>query len=274
MASKGSSKSSGFGPRKAYLVAYNAASAVAWATVLGRVLGTLYLRGSPVFVPFTVDNFARVTQTFAVCEILHAITGTSLTQHPPFTPRTSKMERYICNANSFFSFFTGIVPAPFFTTAMQVASRLVLMWGISLPFPALNGSAWYSSMLTAWSTTEVIRYTYFALKQFDAVPGALHWLRYSAFLVLYPIGISSEVAMILQALLGPAPALHSSYPFVLMAILLAYVPGEFQTVGSKRGRSWDVSVNQSVFFCLGSVVLYTHMLKQRSKYLGGERKKQ
>jgi len=216
MASKGSSKSSGFGPRKAYLVAYNAASAVAWATVLGRVLGTLYLRGSPVFVPFTVDNFARVAQTFAVCEILHAI--------------------------------TGIVPAPFFTTAMQVASRLVLMWGISLPFPALNGSAWYSSMLTAWSTTEVIRYTYFALKQFDAVPGALHWLRYSAFLVLYPIGISSEVAMILQALLGPAPALHSSYPFVLMAILLAYVPG--------------------------SVVLYTHMLKQRSKYLGGERKKQ
>ena len=109
---------------------------------------------------------------------------------------------------------------------MQVASRLMLMWGISHPFPALNASAWYSSMLIAWSTTEVIRYTFFALKQFDAVPGALNWLRYSAFLVLYPVGISSEVAMIVRALVGPAAQLAAWYPWFLVAILAAYVPGE------------------------------------------------
>lgn len=82
-------------------------------------------------------------------------------------------------------------------------------------------------MLCAWATTEVIRYTYFVFKQFDAVPGPLHWLRYSAFLILYPIGISSEVAMTLQALFGPAPYLASWYPYALMAVLLSYVPGEF-----------------------------------------------
>ncbi|KAK4456599.1 hypothetical protein QBC42DRAFT_280946 [Cladorrhinum samala] len=202
-------KSTGFGPKKAYLVLYNAASAIAWAAVLGRVALVLGWRG-PSFVPLVVDNFARVTQTFAIMEILHAL--------------------------------TGVVPAPVFTTSMQVASRLFLMWAVCYPFPSLNRSAWYSSMLCAWATTEVIRYTYFVFKQFDAVPASLNWLRYSAFLILYPIGISSEVAMTLQALFGPAPYLASWYPYGLMAVLLSYVPG--------------------------SVILYTHMLKQRRKYLG------
>lgn len=121
---------------------------------------------------------------------------------------------------------TGVVPAPVFTTAMQVASRLLLVWGICQPFPTLNASPWYSSMLIAWSTTEVIRYTYFALKQFDAVPAWLHWLRYSAFLILYPIGISSEVAMVICALVGPADTLAEWYPMGLVAVLLAYIPGK------------------------------------------------
>ncbi|KAK3692215.1 tyrosine phosphatase-like protein [Podospora appendiculata] len=208
--------SSGFGARKAYLVAYNAASAIAWATILGRVAVVLFWKGAP-FVPLVVDRFARTTQTFAIMEIVHAL--------------------------------TGVVPAPFFTTAMQVASRLVLMWGIAQPFPGLCASAWYASMLGAWATTEVIRYTYFALKQFDGgVPAWLHWLRYSAFLVLYPIGISSEVAMIVKALVGPASSLAAWYPWALIGILLSYIPG--------------------------SVVLYSHMLKQRRKYIGGAGKAQ
>ncbi|CAP68779.1 uncharacterized protein PODANS_7_7470 [Podospora anserina S mat+] len=201
-------------PKKLYLVLYNSASAVAWLTVLGRVVVTLNYKGDPFFVPLVVDNFARVTQTFAVMEILHAL--------------------------------TGVVPAPVFTTLMQVASRLFLMYAITLPFPQLNASYWYSSMLCAWATTEVIRYTYFVFKQFDRIPASLHWLRYSAFLILYPIGISSEVAMTLRALWGPASseafAWSSWYPYALGAVLLSYIPG--------------------------SVVLYGHMLKQRRKYLG------
>ncbi|KAK5664152.1 hypothetical protein OQA88_367 [Cercophora sp. LCS_1] len=196
------------GPKKAYLVLYNAASAIAWSVVFGRVAAVLYTRGAPL-VPLVVNDFARNIQTVAIMEILHAL--------------------------------TGVVPAPVFTTAMQVASRLLLVWGISFPFPALNSDIFYSSMLLAWSTTEIIRYTYFALKQFDAVPGWLHWLRYSAFTILYPIGISSEVKMIFNALLGPAGTLHEYYPLALVVILLSYIPG--------------------------SVVLFSHMLSQRKKYL-------
>ncbi|KAK4123538.1 PTPLA-domain-containing protein [Parathielavia appendiculata] len=201
--------STSVGPKKVYLILYNTASAIAWATILGRAAVVLRWRG-PFFVPLVVDNFARITQTCALMEVLHAL--------------------------------TGVVPAPVFTTVMQVASRLFLMWAVCWPFPQLNASVFYSSMLCAWSLTEVIRYTYFALKQVEAVPGWLHWLRYSAFLVLYPVGISSEVAMTLQAAFGPASALASWYPYALAAVMLSYIPGSF--------------------------ILYTHMLKQRKKYLG------
>jgi very-long-chain (3R)-3-hydroxyacyl-CoA dehydratase len=124
---------------------------------------------------------------------------------------------------------------------MQVASRLFLMWAICWPFPDLNGSVFYSSMLVAWSLTEVIRYSSYALKQVDAVPGFLNWLRYSAFLVLYPVGISSEVAMTLQALFGPASGLAVWYPYGLVLVLLTYIPGEYlpapdgRGVGDRRG---------------------------------------
>ena len=67
-------KSNGFGPKKAYLILYNAVSAIAWTAILGRVAVVLAWKGAP-FVPVVVDNFARITQTFAAIEVLHALTG-------------------------------------------------------------------------------------------------------------------------------------------------------------------------------------------------------
>lgn len=204
----------GFTAKKAYLVLYNAASASAWAIVLFRVVSSLLQHQDPSAVAPTVDSFARTTQTFAVMEILHALTG-------PYPP--PPLPRFPANP----PLRPGVVPAPVFTTIMQVFSRLVLVWGIAQPFPQLTASAWYSSMLVAWATTEVVRYSFFVLKQVEAVPAWLNWLRYSGFLVLYPVGISSEVAMIVKAVAGPAGELTDEYPLVLMSILGLYVPGEF-----------------------------------------------
>jgi very-long-chain (3R)-3-hydroxyacyl-CoA dehydratase len=60
--------------RKSYLIAYNAASAIAWATVFGRVIAVFLLRG-PSLVPVSVDNFVRNTQTFATLEMVHSLLG-------------------------------------------------------------------------------------------------------------------------------------------------------------------------------------------------------
>jgi very-long-chain (3R)-3-hydroxyacyl-CoA dehydratase len=74
-------QSTGFSAKKAYLILYNAVSAVAWATVLGRVAVVIWLKGAP-FVPLVVDNFARITQTCAIMEVLHAFTGAYFLPQP------------------------------------------------------------------------------------------------------------------------------------------------------------------------------------------------
>ena len=57
-----------------YLVLYNFASAVAWATVLGRAFLLYNLRG-PRFVYTGVGEWTKWTQTVAALEILHSLLG-------------------------------------------------------------------------------------------------------------------------------------------------------------------------------------------------------
>ena len=135
---------------------------------------------------------------------------------------------------------TGVVRAPVFTTAVQVASRFLLVWGVVEPFPKTATNPLYATMLLAWSTTEVIRYSYFALSLAGFERPAFTRLRYSTFLVLYPLGIASECGMILAATVYAEDA-HPLLPAAFYAILALYVPGSY--------------------------VMYTHMLKQRRKVL-------
>lgn len=87
-------------------------------------------------------------------------------------------------------------------------------------------------MLIAWSVTEVIRYSYFALTLSGLTPRNLTWLRYNTFFILYPIGILSECSLVYLAAVGPAATateypLMSLMPYVLYGILAVYVPGKF-----------------------------------------------
>ncbi|KAG5976201.1 hypothetical protein E4U55_007454 [Claviceps digitariae] len=125
---------------------------------------------------------------------------------------------------------------------MQVSSRLLLVWPIINTWPFLATSPFYSSMLLAWSVTEVIRYTYFALSLAQMLPPVLTWVRYTTFYVLYPLGITSE-CMLVYGATGPAAQYSSGgvAVVVLYAILAIYVPGSY--------------------------ILFTHMMKQRRKVM-------
>jgi very-long-chain (3R)-3-hydroxyacyl-CoA dehydratase len=109
---------------------------------------------------------------------------------------------------------------------MQILSRLLLVWAVVHPFPHLARThAAYSSMLLAWSATEVIRYSFFAVvRAVGAAPRPLMWLRYSSFLVLYPIGIASECLMIWAAV-PDAKGVREELGWGLYAVLAIYVPG-------------------------------------------------
>lgn len=124
-----------------------------------------------------------------------------------------------------FNAATGRVRSPLLTTALQVASRLMLVWGIfqfNKESPA-NYSVAYVTLCLAWATTEIIRYLYFASYLRDArnVPRWLTWLRYLTFFVLYPVGVASELYLIYGAI-----AQNGTFGKVfLAAVMLSYIPG-------------------------------------------------
>ncbi|CAN8097160.1 unnamed protein product [Discula destructiva] len=204
------------GLKRVYLVAYNSVNAALWAIVLVRTVQMLTIGGPEAVYP-AVGEFTKWTQTLAGLEIVHSV--------------------------------LGVVRAPLFTTLIQVASRFALVWGAVHFYPAIATSPAYSSMLLAWSTTEVVRYAFFALSLSGIESGVLQWLRYSGFWVLYPVGILSELWELVLALLaarddGGSPAWA---PVVAGLVIATYGPG--------------------------APLLYTHMIKQRRKVLGRDPKK-
>ena len=136
----------------------------------------------------------------------------------------------------------GVVRAPIFTTFIQVLSRQLLLWAIVVPFPATHEMPRFATMLLAWSVTEVVRYSFYGFALvLGSAPYPLVWLRYTLFFVLYPLGVGSELALI-YACLPDLAAL--GYRTVFIWIFIAYVPG--------------------------FAVLYTHMIAQRGKVIGGK----
>jgi very-long-chain (3R)-3-hydroxyacyl-CoA dehydratase len=116
---------------------------------------------------------------------------------------------------------------------MQVSSRLLLIWGIVNAYPSLTtASPFYSSMLFAWSVSEIIRYTYFVLNlRFqqglgNGVPEWLSWARYNLFFALYPLGIGSEMALVWNVVDAPANRVGAGIKWALIGVLVAYVPGK------------------------------------------------
>ncbi|KAE8350810.1 tyrosine phosphatase-like protein [Aspergillus coremiiformis] len=218
------------GPRgltKLYLLGYNAISFSLWATCTLR--GCYLLAINPAEdIPTTFNDIfwplLTTTQTLAVLEILHSL--------------------------------LGIVRAPVTTTAMQVASRLLLVWGVMFLFHEKGDGAGivgapsevvkvgdyaFLGCLSAWGVTECIRYGFFALQVLGTgVPRWWTWLRYNTFYVLYPLGITSECVLVVKAL-KPAAELNPLYQWFLIVVLGIYVPGSY--------------------------ILYTHMIAQRKKAL-------
>lgn len=60
--------------KNGYLILYNAASAILWLTVLGRVVGANVTKGPQLVYP-TTGEFCKWTQTLAGMEILHSLFG-------------------------------------------------------------------------------------------------------------------------------------------------------------------------------------------------------
>lgn len=220
-------------PTQQYLIGYNALCLGLWSIITLRsifLIPILYTLGKPEGLLDALFTLLKWTQTIALLEIVHAA--------------------------------VGLVRASPITTAMQVSSRILIVWVVLQLYPqivattnaigkrapgSITGPVAFSGILLAWGITEVIRYGFFVWKAAisEQVPRALTWLRYNTFFVLYPMGISSECLLMYLAL-TPAAKEEKGVDLLLKAVLFIYVPGSY--------------------------ILYTHMMSQRRKVMKGKGK--
>ncbi|XP_028769357.1 very-long-chain (3R)-3-hydroxyacyl-CoA dehydratase PASTICCINO 2A-like [Neltuma alba] len=207
--------------RRLYLSVYNWTVFFGWVQVLYLVLKTLKESGHE-HVYDTAEKPLLFAQTAAVLEILHGL--------------------------------IGLVRSPVSATLPQIGSRLYLAWGILYSFPETRNHVLVTSLLISWSLTEIIRYSFFGMKEaFGFAPSWLLWLRYSTFLLLYPTGISSEVGLIYVAL----PFIKNSDKFCVR-------------MPNKWNFSFDyfyAAILALGIYVPGSPHMYRYMLAQRKKAL-------
>lgn len=216
-----------------YLLAYNAVCFLLWSIVTLRALiliPTLASHGKLHGLLDALFPLLKWTQTIALLEVVHAA--------------------------------IGLVRASPVTTAMQVSSRILVVWIVLQRYPQIvstttswgqviagstTGPTALAGILLAWGITEVIRYGFFVWKTTisENIPSVLTWLRYNTFFVLYPVGISSECLLMYLAL-QPAAKEGQNVDLLLKIVLFIYVPGSY--------------------------ILYTHMMAQRRKVLKGKGK--
>jgi len=140
----------------------------------------------------------------------------------------------------------GLVRTPVATTLVQVFSRVMLVVLTSV-VPDAQKHWILTVMLSSWAITEVVRYLFYALNQSNKSPYWLGWLRYSLFLVLYPSGVGGEVGTILVSL----NFVKDAGWIPLYYFLICTFPG----------------------YAVGLPWLYSHMLSQRKRFIGGSSSK-
>lgn len=190
----------------AYLTLYNAASAAAWTYFLVEFIRLWSVKGT---IPFhqTISLLCWV-QSAAVLEILHAL--------------------------------LKIVPSPVVSTAVQICSRLLVVWFAGYHMRAGNNVG-YVLISLAWSLSDLTRYVYYIAHLLGRAPAWLTWARYTFFLILYPLGTLGEMLMLWHARQMLIGANSKTMAWTLFFLLLAYP--------------------------FGFVFMYGYMLRQRQKYL-------
>lgn len=144
-------------------------------------------------------------------------------------------------------------------------------------------------MLLAWSVTEVIRYPFYFLSLLNIDVYALNWLRYTLFLVLYPLGAGSEAFLSFSTLpplrtlpyvpkvAGHVHSMLYNLPSGFVRNLMKVPAGRtiiWQVARAKAakavGGAWNgMQVARLLLFFVwwpALYVLYTYMLKQRKKF--------
>ncbi|CAN6332803.1 unnamed protein product [Urochloa humidicola] len=213
-------------PSKLYLVSYNSLQALGWFIALLRLVSCLAHPLSVHSAYAVAGDLICLLQTCAILETVHAAIGLVTT-----TPLLA---------------------------FLQWGGRTHFVLAIVRQIPEVQRSPSVFITFMAWSISEVIRYSHYALTTLKVCPSWLTYLRYTAFIPLYPIGVGP----------GEMWTMYQALPFVKKRNLYS---GFFK----KFSMSY-YSFLMGVLVCYPFLwlKLYMHVFKQRKSKLGrGSRKK-
>eukprot|EP00826_Nyctotherus_ovalis_P024176 TRINITY_DN1873_c0_g1_i10.p1 TRINITY_DN1873_c0_g1~~TRINITY_DN1873_c0_g1_i10.p1 ORF type:complete len:166 (-),score=25.18 TRINITY_DN1873_c0_g1_i10:109-606(-) len=133
---------------------------------------------------------------------------------------------------------------------IQIGARLFVIFCSLRVYPDFNGAV---MVLLAWSLADIIRFGYYFFKDMKNQPYFIKWLRYSAFIVLYPLGMIYEW----YALYCSKDAFFEGKPLFSLPTSLGKIV-------------YMVLIFMTPFLFL---MLYTHMFRQRKKTLRAVQKR-
>ena len=119
------------------------------------------------------------------------------------------------------------VKSPVASTAAQVASRLLVLALINIftkneLFVSVISKGVFICSL-AWGITELVRYSFYLLSLFNKQPSFLLWMRYTFFIVLYPLGVTGEWFILAGPVVTHAVSSKAYIVFIsIMAIAYVY----------------------------------------------------
>lgn len=209
------------GVASVYLVAYNVAQALGWGYVLFLILREALASGRLDRSFSAAARQVCAYQLGSALEVAHAA--------------------------------LGLVRSSWPAALMQWLGRSHVLFAVLMQVPSVQRLPAVFITFAAWSVSEVIRYPQYALTLAGACPRWMTWLRYTAFIVLYPLGVFP----------GEMWLMYSAIPYIRRKRLYE---GFFQYPNLGYDK---ILLGLLVVWPILWLQLYVYMFKQRAQKLGG-----
>ncbi|RVW66172.1 Very-long-chain (3R)-3-hydroxyacyl-CoA dehydratase 2 [Vitis vinifera] len=171
-----------------YLLAYNSLQALGWAVSLSRILSSFLDTRSFNGAYASAGDLVCLLQTVSFLEVVHGA--------------------------------IGLVPSGVLLPLMQWGGRTHFLLAIVRRIVEVQELPSVFITFIAWSISEVIRYSHYALHCMGSCPSCITYLRYTAFILLYPVGVApGEMWLMYQALPFIKRKNISHYYFVWVSLV-------------------------------------------------------
>uniref|UniRef100_A0A8C7D5G3 Very-long-chain (3R)-3-hydroxyacyl-CoA dehydratase n=1 Tax=Oncorhynchus kisutch TaxID=8019 RepID=A0A8C7D5G3_ONCKI len=146
----------------AYLVIYNVVMTAGWLVIAVGLVRAYLARGSYHGLYYSIEKPLKFFQTGALLEVLHCA--------------------------------VGIVPSSVVLTGFQVLSRVFLTWAVTHSVREVQNEDSVLLFVSAWTITEIIRYSFYTFSLLNHLPYLIKWARVSS--ALLPHDASEEESLV------------------------------------------------------------------------------